>query len=58
MNKRTAIIIFLVLSVGIVVLLTTGTIRPVVGGTLFALTLLILGGLSGGFRNDGAPPAS
>jgi len=56
MNKRIAVVIFVLLSVLIAIILISNTIRPVVGAALFAVTLLIVGGLSEGLRNDNVPP--
>jgi uncharacterized membrane protein len=52
MNKKTAVYLFLGICIVLAMLLLTHTIDPIVGGSLFALALVILGGLSKGFRNN------
>jgi hypothetical protein len=50
MNKKNAGLIFLVLCVILAALLIIQWITPITSGVLFAFLLVILGGLSQGFR--------
>ena len=49
MNARTAVLSFLAVCIVLVILLLTETITPVVGGSLFAAALVIVGIASRGF---------
>ncbi len=51
MNGKTARIVFLVVCLGLAVLLLTGVITFLVSGCIFAAALVILGGMSRGFRS-------
>jgi hypothetical protein len=51
MNKKKAKISFLAACVVLAVLLLVGTITPLVGGAIFAVALVLFGGLSRGFKN-------
>lgn len=55
MNKRIAVVLLIAICLADVVLLAIDVLRPVVGAAVFATSLLILGGLSGGFRNERMP---
>jgi hypothetical protein len=55
MNKRIAVTLLVVICLADAVLLATNAIRPTVGAVIFGASLLILGGLSGGFRNAPMP---
>ncbi len=50
MNRRLAILLFLGICVALAALLLFGMITPFVGGAIFAVALVIFGGLSNGFR--------
>jgi hypothetical protein len=50
MNRRTAGFIFAGICIGLALLLVAKLITPLVGGILFAVALVALGLLSGGFR--------
>jgi hypothetical protein len=50
MKGKTAQLIFLILCIVLAVLILTQVITTIVGSTLFAIVLLLLGGLSNGFR--------
>ena len=50
MSKRLAALSFLAVCIGLAVLLVLGVITPLVSGCAFAIALVILGGLSRGFR--------
>jgi len=49
MKRNTAILLFLASCIIIAVLLITRLITPIVGGTLFAVVLILFGLLSRGF---------
>lgn len=50
MNGKNAKIIFLVACIILAILLLTKVITPIASGIIFAIALVLLGGLSGGFR--------
>jgi len=50
MNGKTAAIIFVGVCVVLAILLLFGAISPLVSGSLFAIALVLLGGISNGFR--------
>jgi hypothetical protein len=50
MNKKSAAIWFLGICVLLAILLITKVIDPIVSGFIFAIALVVLGGLSRGFR--------
>ena len=50
MTRKTAGLVFVGICIVIADLLVTKAITPLVGGILFAITLVVLGLLSGGFR--------
>jgi hypothetical protein len=50
MNRRTALLIFLAVCIVLAILLLTTIIKPLLAGIIFAIALVVLGGLSGGFR--------
>jgi hypothetical protein len=50
MKGKTAGFVFLGVCVILAVLLLVKAITPIVSGTVFAITLVLLGGFSGGFR--------
>jgi hypothetical protein len=50
MNKKTAGLVFLGIGVVLAILLIIQWITPLTSGVLFALSLVLLGGLSKGFR--------
>jgi len=50
MKGKSAGFIFLGICVILAALLLTGMINPLQSGTVFAIALVLLGGLSGGFR--------
>ena len=50
MNGRTAGLAFLGVCVILALLLLMRSIRPVLGGAIFAIALVVLGGLSRGFQ--------
>jgi uncharacterized membrane protein len=52
MNGRTAGLIFLLICIMLAILLLTKTITSMVSGIIFAIALVMLGGLSKGFRKD------
>ncbi len=52
MNRKTASLLFLSVCALLAVLLLAGVISPVTGAALFAVALLVFGGLSRGFRKD------
>jgi hypothetical protein len=52
MNKKTAVYLLLGICIVLAMLLLSHMIEPILGGSLFALSLVILGGLSKGFRNN------
>ena len=60
MNGKTAAFIFVGVCVILAVLLLTGFISPIVSGSVFAVALVLLGGMSGGFRkkNPTNPPGA
>lgn len=53
MNGRTAGFSFLAVCVILAILLLTKTISSTVSGALFAVALIIFGGLSRGFKKSG-----
>lgn len=54
MNGRVAGFIFLAICVVLAILLLTRAIKPLSSGIIFAVALVVLGILSGGFRRRGA----
>jgi hypothetical protein len=50
MNGQKAKIIFLIVCIILAILLLTKVITPIISGTIFAVALVLLGGLSSGFR--------
>jgi hypothetical protein len=52
MSKKLAGLLMLTVCVVSAILLLANSIRPVWSGVLFALSLLLLGGLSRGFRKE------
>jgi hypothetical protein len=50
MNGKTAAIIFVGVCVVLAILLLFGVISPLVSGSVFAIALVLLGGISNGFR--------
>lgn len=52
MQGKTAGLVFLGVCVILAALLLTKTITPIQSGTAFALALVLLGGISGGFRKQ------
>ncbi len=50
MNGRTARFLFLGICVILAILLITKTISPILSGSIFAIALVVLGGLSQGFK--------
>jgi hypothetical protein len=56
MNGKRAVYIFLVVCIALAILLLTKAISPMVGGLLFALALVVLGGSSQGFRRGRPRP--
>ncbi len=53
MDGKAAGLLFLGVCLVLAVLLLTGTITPLVSGSIFAVALAVLGGLSRGFRRPG-----
>ena len=52
MNGKTATIIFVGVCIVLAILLLFGVISPLVSGSVFAIALVLLGGISGGFRKQ------
>ena len=50
MDRKLALGLFLATCIILAILLITQAITPIVGGILFAIALVVLGGLSRGFR--------
>jgi hypothetical protein len=50
MNGKTAAFIFVGVCIVLAILLLFGVIGPLVSGSAFAIALVLLGGISGGFR--------
>jgi hypothetical protein len=50
MNGKTAAFLFLGVCAILAILLASGIIGPLVSGSIFAIALVLLGGMSGGFR--------
>ncbi len=50
MKAKTAGLLFLVICVVLAALLLAGFITPLISGSIFAVALALLGGMSGGFR--------
>jgi hypothetical protein len=50
MDGKTAVFLFVGVCVLLAILLLIGIIGPLVSGAIFAISLVLLGGLSGGFR--------
>ena len=50
MNRKTAIVSFLAVCIALAVLLLTQIVTPVIGSAIFAIALVLFGGLSRGFR--------
>ncbi len=55
MGSKTAIALFLSICLLLALLLLSGIITPIVSGVMFALALVVLGGLSRGFRKKSEP---
>ncbi len=53
MERKYAASLFLGVCMILALLLLTGTITPLVSGSIFAVALAVLGGLSRGFRRQG-----
>ncbi|HUU05795.1 MAG TPA: hypothetical protein VMZ49_07955 [Patescibacteria group bacterium] len=51
MNKKTAVMIFLIVCLVLAALLVFKAISSVLGGSIFAVALVVLGILSRGFTN-------
>ncbi len=56
MTGRIAKYVFLVVCVVLAILLLTKTITTMVSAWIFAVALVVLGGMSRGFRKGGASP--
>ena len=52
MDRKIAVIVLLAVCVVLALLLLSGVIAPIVGALLFAVALVVLGVLSGGFRKQ------
>ncbi len=52
MSGRVAGLLFLGICVVLAILLLIGTITPLLSGSIFAVALVLLGGLSRGFRKS------
>ncbi len=52
MNGKTAALLFVAVCVILALLLVTGLIGPLLSGALFAVALIALGTVSGGFRKQ------
>jgi hypothetical protein len=52
MNKKTAGLLFAGVCIVLAILLLAHSIKPIIGGVLFAFALVILGILSKGFRRE------
>jgi uncharacterized membrane protein len=52
MNGNIAAFLFLGVCVILAILLLTDAIGPLLSGSIFAVALVLLGGLSGGFRKQ------
>ncbi|MGD0337826.1 MAG: hypothetical protein ABSB78_03460 [Bacteroidota bacterium] len=52
MSRKTAGFLFLVICIILAILLLAGTITPIASGCIFAVALVLLGGLSRGFRKQ------
>ena len=52
MSGKTAAFLFVGVCVILALLLVTGLIGPLWSGSLFAVALVLLGGISGGFRKQ------
>jgi hypothetical protein len=50
MNRKLAVYIFIGICVVLAILLLVGALKPLVSGVIFAVALVTLGLLSGGFR--------
>jgi len=50
MNGKTAAFLFVGVCVILAILLSSGIIGPLFSGSIFAIALALLGGMSGGFR--------
>jgi len=55
MNRNIALPLFLATCIILAVLLLTRTISSVVSGIIFAIALVVFGGLSRGFKASGCP---
>ncbi len=53
MNGKTAAFIFVVVCIILAILVLFGVISPLMSGSVFAIALIFLGGISGGFRKQG-----
>jgi hypothetical protein len=52
MSGKIAAFLFVGVCAILAILLVTGLIGPILSGSLFAVTLVLLGGISGGFRKQ------
>ncbi len=52
MNGKNAAFIFVGVCVLLAILLLFGVISPLMSGSVFAIALVLLGGISGGFRKQ------
>ena len=52
MNGKNEAVIFVGVCVVLAILLLFGLISPLVSGSVFAIALVLLGGISGGFRKQ------
>jgi preprotein translocase subunit SecG len=57
MSRNLALGLFLATSIMLAVLLLIQAIKPLDGGAVFAIALLLFGGLSRGFRGGKSRPA-
>jgi hypothetical protein len=55
MSRNLALVLFLATCLVLAVLLLTQSISPIVGSSIFAVALVVFGGLSRGFRGGGRP---
>lgn len=58
MNGKIAALLFLAVCVVLATLLAAGIIGPPVSGSIFAIALVLLGGMSGGFRKRNSKNSS
>ena len=55
MNGKLAAVLFLCVCATLAILLLAGAVTPLASGSMFAAALIMLGGLSRGFRTRSAP---